>query len=63
MSINLLYNPHKENLPKVNSKVQKGHGFTFSLKLSQLDPYIHTVNVFILIEMRLNVEMADIDNN
>ena len=40
VSINLLYSPQKENLPKVNLKVQKGHGFTFSLKLSQLDPYI-----------------------
>ena len=40
ISINLLHSPQKENLPKVNLKVQKGHGFTFSLKLSQLDPYI-----------------------
>ena len=40
VSINLLYSLQKENLLKVNIKVQKGHGFTFSLKLSQLDPYI-----------------------
>ena len=42
VSILMLFSPQKENLPKVNLKVQKGHGFTFSLKFSQLDPYIQT---------------------